>query len=255
MLRNLDEIQNYNVITKEEEYVGIVDSFLFDDENGIIRYLVVDLDQLNPRRKVLISPISIDETKWAERKISLSLVKEQIKNSPDIGVDKPVSKQKELELIKYYNLPEYFDPKLVNSKIVNAPPTKPEKKSERNKKQYLDKSKMIYDTHLRSTKEIIGYDSENRNGIIGKVENFIAEDENWTIRFIVIDARSLVEGKKILISPERLENIKWESSKIYTDVSQEEIENCPEYDPTGQVNVTSSTVLYDYYGQPEYWKG
>ena len=39
--------------------------------------------------------------------LPVSITMEQVKNSPDIDTDKPVSRQHELEYLGYYNYPIY----------------------------------------------------------------------------------------------------------------------------------------------------
>ena len=51
--------------------------------------------------KVLISPISIDRKQKTDG-LTLSLTKEQIRNSADIDTDKPVSRQHEAQYFNYY---------------------------------------------------------------------------------------------------------------------------------------------------------
>jgi hypothetical protein len=53
-------------------------------------------------------------------------------------------------------------------------------------------------THLRSAREVMGYYIEATDGDIGHVEDFILDDETWEIRYMVIDTKNLVAGKKSL---------------------------------------------------------
>ena len=85
-----------------------VTDFLFDDEAWVVRYLVVDTGSWLSSRKVLISPISIGEPTWTDRTLPASITKEQVKNSPDIDTDKPVSRQYELGYFGYYGYYPYY---------------------------------------------------------------------------------------------------------------------------------------------------
>ena len=38
--------------------------------------------------------------------------------------------------------------------------------------------------HLRSSREITGYDIQAMNGAIGHVEDLVVDDETWTVRYI-----------------------------------------------------------------------
>ena len=51
-----------------------------------------------------------------------------------------------------------------------------------------------WDSHLRSTYDVSGYDIQATDGEIGHVEDFIIDDETWAIRYLIIDTRNLVAG-------------------------------------------------------------
>src|SRR5918992_4602924 len=105
MLRSVNELKGKTIHASDGE-LGTVDQFLFDDESWTIRYLVVETGKLLGR-KVLISPISIDRKQKTDG-LTLSLTKEQIRNSPDIDTDKPVSRQHEAQYFNYYGYPYYW---------------------------------------------------------------------------------------------------------------------------------------------------
>jgi hypothetical protein len=59
-------------------------------------------------RKVLISPFAIGHPDWTEKTLPVSITKEQVKNSPGVDTDKPVSRQHEMEYLAYYGYPDYW---------------------------------------------------------------------------------------------------------------------------------------------------
>lgn len=109
------------------------------------------------------------------------------------------------------------------------------------------------DSHLRSTKEVTSYYIEASDGDIGHVEDFLIEDESWTIRYIVVDTRNWWPGKKVLVSPEWIEQVSWTDSRVRVDVSRDTIKNCPEYDPSTPLSRDYENRLYRHYGRSKYW--
>ena len=105
MLQSVNELKGQMIHASDGE-LGTVDQFLFDDESWTIRYLVVETSKLLGR-KVLISPISIVR-KHKTDGLTLSLTKDQIRNSPGIDTDKPVSRQHEAQYFNYYGYPYYW---------------------------------------------------------------------------------------------------------------------------------------------------
>jgi sporulation protein YlmC with PRC-barrel domain len=107
MLRSVQELEGY-AVQATDGTIGHVKDFYVDDKTWVVRYLVVETGSWLSSRKVLISPISIGHPDWTERILPVSITKEQVKNSPDIDTDKPVSRQHEMQYLGYYGYPYYW---------------------------------------------------------------------------------------------------------------------------------------------------
>jgi hypothetical protein len=103
----MKDLEDY-VIGAADGTIGHVKDFYFDDEAWVIRYLVVDTGTWLSSRTVLISPIAIGHPNWLEKILPVSITKEQVKNSPDIDTEKPVSRQHEIQYLGYYGYPYYW---------------------------------------------------------------------------------------------------------------------------------------------------
>jgi len=55
---------------------------------------------------------------------------------------------------------------------------------------------MGWDRHLRSTKEVTGYQFGALDGEIGHVDDFIVDDETWAIRYLVVATKNWCLGKR-----------------------------------------------------------
>ena len=53
-----------------------------------------------------------------------------------------------------------------------------------------------WDPHLRSTNNVSGYNIQAIDGEIGNVEDFIIDEETWAIRYLIINTRNWLPGKK-----------------------------------------------------------
>lgn len=241
--------------------LGKVDQFLFDDESWTIRYLVVSTGAVLGRN-VLISPISIDQRQMTDG-LRLSLTKEQIRNSPDIDTDKPVSRQHEAEYFNYYGYPYYWGGTGLwgaASYPLAYPPASPTVGYPDRVSGYsgtaaaarAQTTREEGDQHLRSTKEVIGYYIEANDGNIGHVEDFLLDDENWAIRYIVVDTVNWWPGKKVVINPQWIKDVSWADSRVYVDLSRDRIKTAPEYDPDRMIDREYENELHDYYRRPKY---
>ena len=106
---------------------------------------------------------------------------------------------------------------------------------------------------LRSVNNLVGYRIHATDGQIGHVEDFIVSDEDWVVRYLVVDTRNWLSGKRVLISSEWVREIAWEEREVWVDVPRQTIEDSPPYDPSAPVNREYEMRIYDYYGRPKYW--
>lgn len=261
MLRSIDSISGYTIADRNGEAVGQVHDFFFDNLTWTVRYLVVDTGTWLPGRKVLISPQAFGEPDWGGGvSLPVNLTKEQIKHSPPLETNQPVSRQQEVALSSYYDWPTYWD----NLTFYDTHAVGMTGEAYlRSREDYAEAAgagqtqaepaKPSGDPHLHSIKAVTGYYIQASDGDIGHVEDFIVDTQSWTIQYIVIDTKNWWPGKKVLIAPTWISDIRWAQSKVYVDLTRETIKNAPEYNPTAPVNREYETQLYDYYGRPYYW--
>ena len=100
----------------------------------------------------------------------------------------------------------------------------------------------------------MGYYIKTTDGEVGHVDDLIVDDETWGFRYMVVDTRNWLPGRKVLISVEWIESVSWLENEVQVDVASEAIKNSPEFDPSQPVNREYEMVLYDYYGRPKYWE-
>ncbi len=242
MLRSTRDLKGYKILATDGE-IGHVHDFYFDDRDWILRYLVIDTGKWLPGRRVLISPVALGQPEWSSKLLPVVLSRQQIENSPHISEDEPVSRQHEIDLVRYYDWPTYWP--------VSPIGVPPEGAMKRVEKEEARQEKG--DPHLRSMREVTGYHIAATDGEIGHVEEFIVDDSNWIIRYMVIDTRNILPGKKVIISPQWIDNVDWQESKVEILLTQKSVKQSPEYDPSQPVNREYEEHLYDYYGRPKYW--
>jgi sporulation protein YlmC with PRC-barrel domain len=252
MLRSVKELRGYKILAADGE-IGKVHEFYFDDQTWKIRYLVVETGSWLFERRVLLSPIALGQPHWATQTFPVNLTMMQVKNSPLVDTDKPVSRQLEAELHQHYGWPYYWAGGGFASDIMPAvpPPAIAEQTNEEENK--AGAALEIADPHLRSTREVIGYHIQASNGEIGHVENFVVDDEAWMIRYMVVDTTNWLPGKKLLVAPVWIESIHWAEAKVRVTLTRAKIKKSPEFDPAAPVNREYEEKLYDFYGRPKYW--
>src|SRR5271154_4540342 len=107
MLWNASAINGY-AIAASDGRIGTVSDFLFDDASWSVRWLVVDTGHWLSGRKVLLPPSVLGQLDAKEEELSVKLTKQQIKDSPEIDTDRPVSRQMETSVYDYYGWSPYW---------------------------------------------------------------------------------------------------------------------------------------------------
>lgn len=246
MLYKVKLLHNYKLGASDGE-IGKVKDFYFDDKYWTIRYLIADTGNWLKDRQVLISPYALINVNTDEKIINTRLSKKQIEQSPHLDVDKPVSSQFEEVYHKYYKWVGYwYGPNVWGPH--HSPP--------RDKDQWALKAIPIdkkWDPNLRSTHEVTGYPIHAKDGDIGHIDDFVIDDETWMIRYLIIDTRNLLHGKKVLISPQWIKRVSWTAHEVFTNHTSKKIKQSPEYNDDMDISREYEESLCDHYDCKGYW--
>ena len=208
MLRNTSAIDGY-FIAASDGHLGTVSDFLFDDVSWLVRWLVVDTGNWLSGRKVLLPAFALGHLDAERREFAVRLTMQQVKDSPDIDTKRPVSRQMEANIYDYYGWSPYWSTGLymggygfgygrrhsaIASHGIHAA-----------RGRYRRCRRSDDDPHLRSIEAITGYHIHASDGEIGHVDDFLVEDADWSIHYLVVDTKNWWPGKKVLISPRSIQ--------------------------------------------------
>jgi PRC-barrel domain protein len=226
--------------------IGKVKEFYFDDRHWAIRYLVADTGNWLTGRQVLISPYALEGVMKEKEEIAVDLTKKQIEDSPSLESDKPVSRQFDEVYYGYHAFPTYWSgPYMWGSSPYIL----------RDRSQWKDtaQAEKSWDPHLRSTNDVSGRHIQALDGEIGHVSDFIIDDENWAIRYLVVDTQNWWPGKRVLISPRWIERVSWSDSKVFVNLSRQSIKDAPEYTEDSAITRDYEAALHRNYDRKGYW--
>jgi hypothetical protein len=252
MLKPLDELKGFTIGATDGD-IGKIADFYFDDEKWTVRYLVVDTGGWLTGRQVLISPVAVTTVDLNASRVNVRLTKEQVEKSPGIEEHKPVSRQQEAAYFLYYNYPYYWTGPYLWGPVALPGDVMVPEAADSQAREIAEMARADTDIHLRSVGQVTEYYIEAKDGDIGHVEKFIVDDQNWTIRYIVVDTRNWLPGKKVLVSPEWISSVSWSDSRVYVDLSREQIENCPQYDPRQAISRDYEDRVHQHYQRRRYW--
>jgi hypothetical protein len=244
MLRRAKVFKGYKLRARDGD-IGKAMEFYFDDRYWTIRYLVADTGGWISGRQVLITPYLLEPVIEADQVLPVGLSMKQIEESPSLASHEPVSRQYETQYYNYYGLPYYAD----GPNIWGITPY-----IERNSEAVREEARReeAWDPHLRSSTEVTGYHIQSLDGGIGHVEDFIIDDETWSIRYLVVDTKNWWPGKHVLISPRWIDRVSWHESKVIVNLSREQIKQSQEYSPDN-LSREYEIALHKHYDQQGYW--
>ena len=222
MLKNINEIYGTQVAATDGN-IGHVRDFYFDDQNWIIRYMIVDTGNWLPGRQVLLSPHAFDGFGPDGDAIAVRLTKDQIGNCPSIETHRPVNRQYERDYFHYYSWPPYWD----NGSIwgVGEIPVLPLPVPDRLPVTGQDPND---DIHLRSTQAVTGYDIEAVDGVLGAVAGFLVDHKSWAILNLVVETGHWYSCKRILISTSAVQSISYTDAKVVVKLTRADIQRTHE---------------------------
>ena len=253
MLKKVTDLTSSTIRATDGD-VGRVRTVLFDDEDWTVRYLVAETGGWLSGRRVLLSPISVDRVRWDDGVIDVGLSREQVKNSPDITTDVPVSRQRELEFYRYYGYPHYWG----GAGIWGAG-AYPAMLAHVDDQRGMADAAVAFeeggtpDAHLRDASVVTGYGIAAADGDIGRVDDFLLDDLTWTIRYLVVDTSRWLGGRHVIVSPEWVTDVSWGESAVHVALTREAIKASPEYDPRVGVAREYERRLHEHYGRHGYW--
>jgi hypothetical protein len=248
MLRRMKDMEGYS-ISALDGVIGEVKDYYFDDVGWVIRYLVVETGDWLASRRVLISPAAINGPNWSEKSIPAAITLEQVKNSPPIDTDKPVSRQHEVRYLEHYNLPPYWSGSGLwgAGTFPNAVVSRPS--------AWSNEQHPMQDAHLRSGNTVLRYHIQAVDGDIGHVQAILIDERTWAIRYLIVNTSNWWLGHEVLIAPQWIEEINWATSKIVLPFKRESIRDAPPYDPHAQLDRSQEARTYAHHKREGYWSG
>ena len=260
MLAKLMNIIDFR-IEAADGAIGEVHDFYFDEETWMIRYLVADTRRWLPGKRVLLPPDAFGELNWATSRFPIKLTQDQIRNSPDIAEDLPVSRQREIDLHSYYGWTPYWDlypvghgpVPLVHPDAVGHAPIPSAGSGPAPDPSSIPSARDRGDPNLRSVREVKGYSIAATDGELGQVKDFVAETDSWRVLYLLVDTGDWLPGRAILLPIDWITDISWPSRHVVVDLQRQRIEEGPPLDPDAPITREYETELYEHFGRAPYW--
>jgi len=263
MLQTVKDLERY-AIHATDGVIGHVRGVYFDDESWVVRYMVVDTGGWFANRKVLVSPFSVNHVDRLDRTLSVSITRQQLKDSPDIDTDKPISRQHESGYLGYYGYPYYwggggfwgagsFPSLLLNVSEHGMAGSDGLNHIERLQVMRETGSEPGDDVHLRTCAAVTGYRIEATDGHLGHVKGFVLEEETWAIRYLIVSTSEWWIGHDVLVAVEWIDKVSWLESSVTVGLTRQAVKDSPAYDGARTLDREHEASVFKHYKKKGYW--
>jgi len=106
---------------------------------------------------------------------------------------------------------------------------------------------------LRSIRELRGYTLKAKDGAVGRCKDFLFDDAEWTIRYMVADTRKWLPGRKVLIPAASLGEPDWQADLLHVALTRDQIKGAPALDEDEPVSRQYEEAFLEHIGLPVYW--
>jgi hypothetical protein len=228
LLRSLNLTRGARLAAQDGD-AGAIQDFLFSDDDWVVRYLVASLPGPMGRR-ILISPIALEEVTAEPGEFRVRLPLEQLEQTPDIDADEPITRAWENAYFRFYAWPVYwggggatgfwggsqFPGVLMGAPVPAEPaPAPPEAEAEQ-------------ESRLHSAAGLRGYAVLAATGEeLGQVDDFVMDDATWRLAFVGVFSG----GRRVLVPIECFARGAWAERRMNTHVTPQALESAPNWEP------------------------
>jgi hypothetical protein len=204
-----------------------------------------------PGRKVLLPLSALGQPDRALRHLPIKLTVQQVKDSPDVDTDQPVSRLTEAYIYDHFGWDPYWGGSfLPMSNAVAGPFVAPLYVVGPNPHDLARADVQTNEggPHLCSIATVTGCHVRASDGEIGHVEDFLVDDAGWNICYIKVDTRNWWPGEQVLISPYSVREIDWLGRLVHINVNRQKVKDSPLYEPSLTIDGAYEEKFLTYYG-------
>jgi hypothetical protein len=129
------------------------------------------------------------------------LTKDQVRNSPDVDTEKPVSRQQEIAMH------DYFGPLACWVDSEFGFPSMPT-----GMKYPVHAAEVL---HLRSTSHMLGYQVWATDGDFGILEGFVMDEASWHLGYLDVKSGDWLQNRSVLVPTRWVQSVSWAEFRIH----------------------------------------
>jgi hypothetical protein len=102
-------------------------------------------------------------------------------------------------------------------------------------------------------RDLHGYEIRATDGLIGTVDDFYFDDEDWAVRYLVVDTGSWLTGRKVLIPPVFLRSLDETTRTLSVSITMDLVKRSPDIDTQRPVSRQHQADYSGYFGGAGLW--
>lgn len=248
-----DQLKGFRIQASDGR-LGALDDFIFDDVEWVVRYMVVDTHPWWPGGRVLVAKQALHTPDWENGLIPVALEKKQARGAPSVNVNEPLSRGAEAALHKYFSWLPYWGPSGQQLGIApGASPAGGDAEHEQTVEREMRERRRADGIHVHRLGKMVGYEvlSGDAQEHLGYLSGHVLEMPDWQVRYLVMDTRRRLPGRKVLLVPSWIETLSWDDRSIRVSIGGSTIRQSPEFDPDRPISSEYARSLVEYYRQSQ----
>lgn len=106
---------------------------------------------------------------------------------------------------------------------------------------------------LQSLHQLLGYHVHATDGDLGHVHDLYFDDQTWAVRYIVVDTRHWLNGRRVLLAPQMAGPPNPAARRLPMTLSKDQIRTSPNVSTDLPVARRHEAALAQHYGWIAYW--
>jgi hypothetical protein len=108
------------------------------------------------------------------------------------------------------------------------------------------------DPHLQSSSDVHGFALKTNDGEIGHLDDFLVDDDEWSVRYLAIRTNWWT-GRKVILPAAWADRVSVTEEKIVVPLDRDTIKDAPEWNELEPISREFEIDLFGYYGRKGYW--
>lgn len=238
MLASLTELKSYRVEGIDGD-IGRIEDIVFPHNEWTLRYVVVTMEEM--ARQALLLSASFGGLNRQSHVLSANVRREQVTDTEPLDRSRPLDQRDEQRLHDMYGWPVYWWQEEHERKPMGGVWDESRAELNPDEPEYHG-AQMLFASDLISV-----YNLEGEGGEVGVVQDFVVDDETWTIPCMVADAAT--GGGRVLVATDYVQTIDLGAKNIYATLSADVIRGGPAIESEQPVTPELQRTLREYYEQ------